>query len=105
MKLICLTASLTSCAFNPKKLTPHFIDTDRMTCRKYVVAETNPEIVFKFDSEHPIQDCNGFLSLPLDQALEIKRAYEKSHLKTSGPVPTETIPKELFILNGFLNEN
>jgi hypothetical protein len=49
-----------------------------MTCRKFKVKEVKPELVFEFEEELPISACNGFISLPIEQALEIKREYEES---------------------------
>ncbi len=105
MKLICLMAlSLSSCAYNPKKLTPTFIDTVHGTCREYKVSQTTPTVEFVFNQEFPISHCNGYLSLPLDQALEIKRAYEESKKKNSPTPflePVETIQDyEIQILGG-----
>jgi len=102
-----MATSLSSCAYDPKKITPYFIDTKEQTCRKYVVTETEPEIVFKFDSELPIASCNGFISLPVDQAQDIKRHYEEWAKKKNKAAEVESIrpyaghvDQELFILNG-----
>lgn len=99
MKLICLTAiSLSSCAYNPKKLTPTFIDTDRGTCREYHVTQTKPTVEFAFTAEFPIAHCNGYLSLPLEQALEIKRYYEESiHPKSLPPENSDPLIEKIML--------
>lgn len=79
MNLMLLTAlvSLSSCAYNIKKVTPHFIDTVNGVCRKYVVESVDPKVVFKYDSTLPIEQCNGFIAVPVDQAQDMKRHYEE----------------------------
>ncbi len=105
MKLICLTALiLTSCAYNAKKLTPAFLDVPKGTCRIYYVIQTEPTVEFALKEEVPILQCNGFLALPVDQAMDIKRHYEESrHGKSDTTTPTVPDPEpksELEILNG-----
>lgn len=104
-KLIFLTAiNLSSCAYSPKDLTPNFIDTDRKTCREYKVVQVRPTVEFVFDKEYPIAHCNGFISLPIKQALEIKREYEESiHGQALLPAPADfegKIAYELEALGG-----
>lgn len=94
MKLIFLTAILSSCAFSPKKLTPNFIDAKRLTCREYHVSQVKPKIVFTFFREYPISHCDGFLSLPAAQAMEIKRDYEESIHQDSGVALAEPMNAE-----------
>lgn len=84
--MIKLSLSLTflmvvsACTYNPKKLTPSFPDTDRMTFREYHVKETKPTIQFEFTAEYPLKDYpksrGGVMCLPVPQALEIKRKWE-----------------------------
>lgn len=80
--------NIISCAYNPKKLTPHFIDPDRMTTREYHVTQTQPEIVFEYSKENELKkaviDNGGLLCLPVPQALEIKRKYE-SYVRSKNP--------------------
>ena len=102
-----MAISLSSCAYNVTKVTPHFIDTVHQTCRKYVAIETKPKIIFKFDSEKPLADCNGFISVPLEQGQDMKRYYEEWAIKhnkspfvpaTSKPI-NSSVDEELSILN------
>lgn len=83
LKLICLIAIssfIFSCSYNPKKLTPSFIDTDRNTFREYYVKEVSPKIIFEFQGEYPLstypKSKGGLISVPIDQGLEMKRKYE-----------------------------
>lgn len=68
---------MTSCAYNAKKLTPHFIDVPNHVCRKYKVVDDDPKVVFAFEEELPIEECDTFVALPLDQALDVKNYYEE----------------------------
>lgn len=83
--LMVVSLSLFSCAYNPKKLTPRFIDADRMTTREYKVIETKPKIIFQYVQEHPLREdvlnSGGLLCLPVPQALEIKRKWEQHNRK------------------------
>lgn len=67
----------TSCAYNAKKLTPHFIDFNNWSCRKYKVVDDDPKVVFEYVEELHMSECDGFIALPLDQALDIKNYYEE----------------------------
>jgi hypothetical protein len=103
----------TSCAFDPKSLTPNFVDTQHQTCREYKVTETSPKIVFVFDKEYPISHCDGFFALPVAQALEVKRAYEKSLHAKNPAVEVEpltdlspgSIVNEIKLLGGVSDPN
>jgi len=122
MKLffIFISLLLASCAYNPKNLTPHFVDPDLNITRQYHVTETNPEIVFAYTQDNNISDAvkknGGLLCLPVPQALEVKRAYE-SYVRSKSknaqtplkefslklkPYP-KTVEEELEIIDGIPN--
>jgi hypothetical protein len=72
----------------------------------YVVAQTRPTLEFKFEKSRPIEECNGFVALPLEQMLDIKRAYEarrvgeKPVAKTFTSAYDEEIEREIEWLGG-----
>lgn len=86
LSLICLMV-VSSCGYNPKKLTPSFPDTDRMTFREYKVVKTEPKVEFEFAAEYPLieypKSKGGLLCLPVSQALEIKRKWENRKNKNN----------------------
>lgn len=81
-------AILTSCNFPVKKLDPFILDFELNTCERLKIIEVKPEIKFEYvgETKEINSDClkelvekhetSVFIMLPLNQALEIKRAYE-----------------------------
>jgi hypothetical protein len=71
-----------SCAFNVKKITPYIVDTKTQTAREYKIVDTvpaqcgDPKYKVEYVKEHPIEDINGYVSIPADQYQEIKRYYD-----------------------------
>jgi len=109
MRFILILVFLSGCAYNVKKITPEFIDIDRMSCRVYKVTEDRPKIIFAFDKEVPIRECNGHMAFPEEQVLDMKNYYEeyvlkKKSSKTAKPNRSQNpIEYELHILNGIEN--
>ena len=99
-----LTAvSLNACAYNPKHLTPEFIDTVKGVCREYHVTQSKPEIIFALTKEKPLSECNGHVAFPVEQAQEMKRYYENWIKHKNESVQNEAPQTEAEILSGISN--
>lgn len=64
--------------------------------------QTKPTVEFKFRDEFPIEHCDGYLALPLEQALDIKKSYEES-IRSKSNEPSKaltTVEKEIEFLGG-----
>jgi hypothetical protein len=73
--------SLGSCQFNPKKLTPHFIDIPNNRCTQYEIKGSNDNLVFSPVENKSLSACDGMVALPLEQVLEMRREWEAEHSK------------------------
>lgn len=92
------------CAYNPKHLTPEFIDVQKGVCREYHVTQSKPEIIFAFTKEKPLSECNGHVAFPVEQAQEMKRYYENWVKHKNDSVQNEEKPEnEIDVINGIPN--
>ena len=101
--------SCASCGYNPSELLPAYIDTKTQTCRVYKVIKSRPTIEFEFLYSQPLEFCNGYLALSVQQALEIKNHYEWFINKKKKPVKSVQIYNskrdyEASILSGVRND-
>ena len=84
LKLTLLTAVVASCNYNITKTTPTFLDTKRGYGRVYAAKKItpaqcgDPDYLYEDTKKRiPIDDMNGYVCLPVDQAQDILKHYDE----------------------------
>ncbi len=104
VSLICSTAvavaSLSSCGYDITKSTPTFLDTKRGHGRVYAAKKITPEscgspdyLYFDTKKRIPIEDMNGYVCLPVDQAQDILKHYDE-YIYRKANCPQELKPRD-----------